>query len=1014
MGQTGTRILFLMLLSLIVSSLNVNANGALALSNEFLQQQDNEIKVTGTVKDESGVAIPGATVYIQETGNGTITDIDGKYTIEVEMGHTITFSFVGYKTQNVVFEGQSTLDIVLVEDTQALEEIIVVGYGTQKKSDITGSVSVIDMESLPVKSPVSISQALQGAAAGVQVINSGAPGSSPIIRIRGLSTFGGGSPLYVIDGVPGVANRDFNPQEVESIQVLKDASAAAIYGSRAANGVILITTKKGKEKFAIDFDARYGVEEVPRKIDVMNALEHATLDNLAHDNAGIAHSPASDMVVTDPSSMPDTDWQGYMFQPGIIQDYNMSISSANEGGTYRFALGHLNREGVIRGPEFSRSSISLSATQKYEKFEMGTIVRGTYTESNDVIGLPFFDALTALPNVAIYNENNVGGFGAGDDINQTYFTNPVGNQLTRDFRAHTYKAVAQVFAEYKITDELKYKFTGAIDASNQRWIGKREAAYLRYKDNPISSIDESTTHWLDWTFNHILTFDKTIDNHNINAVGVYEFLGWRMRHSRAYGEDVSQDGNGNYFWVVDAAKENQTINGSAQETGLHSAISRINYSYNDKYLVQLTGRYDYTSKLLKENRGAFFPSVSLGWKLTEESFLSDVSFLDLLKLRVGYGELGNANIGSYDYAAFINSNVNYVFGASQAIANGATQIRLVNTDLIWETTATANIGIDFGMLSGRMQGSLEAYRKDTRDALLPVNIPISTGNFGGDPYQNVGDLRNTGVELSVTYQDEILNDLNYRATLNVGANKNEVMNVGDLGQLSGNLTMTRPGYAVGTFFLRETDGIWQLGEEPDAILQGAYPGDVHFIDQNDDGSIDDDDRIMMGNPFPLADIGVNLFVEYMGFDLSIFLFSQLGHDIFWGQGYVMDRTDDYINHLADFEPWTPENQSNTTPIAMYGAAGGRNYYNSQDRYLYNGDFLKIKNLELGYTLPEDLTQKVGMKTLRVYFSGQNLLTLTKYPGYDPEVVNGWILERGVDWGAYPNPRVVSLGLKAKF
>lgn len=1012
MRRTKTRILLLILLSSVTVSLNVNANGNLIHSNELLQQ-NNEVKVSGTVKDELGIPIPGVTISIRETSQGTISDQDGKYNIMVEKGHSIIFSFVGYKSYQIVFNGQSTMDIVLEEDTRALEEIIVVGYGSQKKSDITGSVAVVDMKSLPVKSPITIAQALQGSAPGVQVSNSGDPGGSPVIRIRGLSSFGNNEPLYVIDGIPSVANRDFNPHEVESIQILKDASAASIYGSRAANGVVLITTKKGSDDFSIEFDARYGVEQVPKKIDVMDALAHATLDNLAHDNAGIPHSPASDMVVTDPSSMPNTDWQGYMFEPGVIQDYNLAINTKTDKSSYRIAFGYLNREGVIRGPEFSRSSFSIATTHDYGKLKLGSNVRLSYTNGSDVIGSPFFSALTALPNVAIYNKNNVGGFGAGDDINQTYFTNPVGSQLSRDYRAHNYKTVANIFAEYSFMDDLKYRLTVGVDASSQRRIGKREAAYLRYKDNPISSLDESTTNWLDWTFNHMLTYDKSFGNHNITAVGVYSYEGHNQRYSRAYGEDVSQDGDGNYFWVLNATKENQSINGTASETGLHSAIARVNYSFSDRYLLQVSGRYDYSSQFIKDNRAAFFPAASFGWKINRESFMENIDIIDLLKLRVGYGELGGKNVGSYDYSGFINSNVNYVFGTSQSLANGSTQISLSNPDLIWETTATTNIGVDFGMLGNKLQGSLEVYRTDTRDAILPVDLAMSTGNYGGNPPQNIGDLRNSGIEMSLTYQN-MDNDFKYRANLNVGSNKNEVISMGSLGQLAGNFTMTRPGYAIGTFYLRETNGIFQVGDESEASLQGAYPGDVNYVDQDGNDFIDNNDRVMMGNPFPTADIGVNLYAEYKGFDLSVFLFSQLGHDIYWGQGYTMDRTDDYMNHLADFEPWTPENKSNTTPIAMYGAAGGRNYYGSQDRYLYDGDYLKLKNVEFGYTLPASLLSRVGFSKLRVYFSGQNLFTITKYPGFDPEVVNGWVLERGVDWGSFPNPRTLSFGIQAKF
>lgn len=972
----------------------------------------NVQSIEGQVIDASdGLPIPGASVLIKNSTTGTETDFDGNFTLSVLSTDVLVISSIGYLTAEVNVSNQKTITISMEEDVSALDEVIVVGYGTQKKSNITGSVVVVDMEALPVKSPITVAQTLQGSAPGVQVSNSGAPGSSPIIRIRGVSSFNGSTPLYIIDGVPAVANADFNPHEVESIQVLKDAAAASIYGSRAANGVILITTKKGKDKFSVEFNARYGVEEVPKKIDMMSSTEFATLDNLAHDNAGIPHNPASDLTLSDPNAMPNTDWQGAMFQPGAIQDYNVAVNASTENSTYRVALGYLDQEGVINGPMFNRSSLNFNSTHTQGKFYYGSSIRITATEKRSVIGNPFFETLTALPNVAVYDENNVGGFGTGSDFNQTYFTNPIGSQLANNNTANTQKFVAILFAEYKFTDAFKYKLTTSYDQSNSRYIGKRKAAYLRYKDNPVSALTENVTHWYDWVFNNTFTYDKTFGDHEITAVGVYAFEGSRNRSSNAYGENLTQDGTGKYFWVLGATQENQRVSGGESEVGLHSGIARVNYSFANKYLVQVSGRYDYSSQFSKDNRGAFFPAASIGWKINKEGFMENAENINLLKLRIGYGELGGKNIGPYDYTGFINSSTNYVFGPSQALAGGSTQIKIANADLIWETTASTNIGIDYAFYNNRLQGSLEVYQTDTRDAILPVDIPLSVGNFGGNPNQNIGDIRNRGIELAVNYSN-MDNEFKYRIGLNASHNENEVLDLGSLGELAGNMTMTRPGYAIGTFYLRETDGIWQQDEQAEAVQYGAAPGDVHYIDQNDDFLINDDDRIMMGNPFPKADIGLNLYAEYKEFDFSAFFFSQLGHDVYWGQGYVTNRTDDYMNHPAGLETWTPENQSNTTPIALYGAAGSKNNYGPQDRFLYDGDYLKLKNLEVGFAIPN--VGNAGFNKVRVYLSAQNLFTLTNYPGYDPEVVNGWILERGVDWGAYPNPRTISFGVQAKF
>ena len=971
-------------------------------------KQDIEGVVIGAI---DGIEIPSANIFIKNTTTGTVTDFDGNFSLSVMPNDILVVSSIGYKTVEVSVANQKTITISMQEDVSALDEVIVIGYGTQKKSDITGSVAVVNMDALPVPVPTTVAQLLQGTAPGVQVSNSGAPGSEPLIRIRGVSSFGGSSPLYVIDGVPAVANADFNPHEVESIQVLKDAAAASIYGSRAANGVILITTKKGKDKFSVEFDARYGVEEVPKKIDMMSSTEFATLDNLAHDNAGIPHNPASDLTVSDPNAMPNTDWQGSMFQPGAIQDYNIALNASTKNSTFRAALGYLDQEGVINGPMFNRSSLNLNYTLTHNKFSFGSNVRMTDTKKRSVIGNPFFETLTALPNVAVYDENNVGGFGTGSDFNQTYFTNPIGSQLANNNTAHTQKFVTTLFAEYRFIDSFKYRFTTSYDQSNSRYIGKRKAAYLRYKDNPVSALTENVTHWYDWVFNHTFTYDKTFGKHEVTAVGVYAYEGHRDRTSSAYGENVAQDGTGKYFWVLNATQENQRVGGYENELGLQSGIVRVNYGFADKYLVQVSGRYDYSSQFSKDNRGAFFPAASIGWKINKEGFMENADNVNLLKLRVGYGELGGKNIGPYDYTGFINSSVNYVLGPNQALANGSTQIKLANPDLIWETTASTNIGIDFSFFNNKLQGSLDVYQTDTRDALLPVDISLSVGNFGGNPNQNIGDIRNSGIELGINYRNND-NEFKYSIGFNASHNKNEVLDLGALGELAGNMTMTRPGYAIGTFFLRETDGIWQTDEAAEASKYGAAPGDVHYIDQNGDFLLNEEDRVMMGNPFPKADIGLNLYAEYKGFDASIFLFSQLGHDVYWGQGYVTNRTDDFVNHLAGMEPWTPENKSNTTAIAMFGSAGSKNNYGPQDRFLYDGDYLKLKNIEFGFNIPN--MEKVGFSKLRVYVSAQNLFTITNYPGFDPEVVNGWILERGVDWGSFPNPRTISWGVQAKF
>lgn len=988
-----------------------------------------EYQITGKISETSGGSLPGATVVEKGTITGVVSDLDGSYTINVSGANaTLVFSYIGYLPQEITVEGRTIIDVSLDLDIEALDEVVVIGYGTQKKVNITGSVSVVDMESLPAKSPINVAQQLQGAAPGVQVVNSGAPGSGPVIRIRGLNSFGNNNPLFIVDGNPVSDSRDLSPNDIESIQILKDASAAAIYGSRAANGVILVTTKKGKGDLSVEFNARYGTEQVPKKIEMSNSVEFATIDNMSTDNGrnGI-HFASSDQVLADPGSLPDEDWQDALFRTGIIQDYSASISQGDGQNSFRLALGYYGREGTISEANFERMNLTLGATRQSKKALVGANIRLAHSNGRDVVGNPFMNVLSPPPNIAAYDSTNWGGFGTGYNQNPTYFANPVGLQEANELNSYTYKAVLNTFVEYELLSFLKYKFNVGLDVAAQRRKDKHYSARISYLDlpEPLSSYSEDNKTWINYTLTHTLTFDKQFDGHEINAVVGAAYEDRQFENAYSFGHEVARTADGSYLWVLDATQSNHQIGGSASQSVLYSEFLRINYGLNDKYLLQLSGRLDHSSKFSKAYRNAFFPAFSAGWRLGNEDLFSNIEILSELKLRVGYGELGGQEVDSYAYLGYINPNVNYVFGPNQELTNGATQIEIENQDIRWQTTAISNIGLDFGLFGNRLLGSAEYYISDTRDAILPVDIPYSSGNFGGNPYQNIGKIRNSGFEFSLNLQNRD-REFKYDAVLNVGTLKNEVVDLGDLGQLAGNLTMTRPGYAIGTFYLIETEGMWQLGEEELAAEQAASPGDVHFIDINGrdpdtgeltgvpDGNINDDDRVMMGSPFPKVDLGMNLRFEYKGFDLTLFLFSQLGHDLYNGPKTVIDRTDDRFNRVKGYAPWTPENPSETTPIAIWGSEGSRNFTRSQDRYLESGDYLKIKNLELGYELPVSLLSRIGIRKFRLYFSAQNLVTFTGYTGFDPEVVNGWILERGVDWGAFPNPKTLSIGAQAKF
>lgn len=992
-------------------------------SGDQLIQDNSWDVITGIVRGISGETLPGVTVLEKGTTNGVTTGVNGEYSIKIQNEDAIlVFSYVGMKSREVRPGSQKAIDIVLMEDIIGLEEIVVIGYGTMVKKNLTGSVVVIDKELMGSHAPVNLSSALQGVATGVNVINNGLPGEEPVIQIRGVGSLSNNNPLYVIDGIPTGDSRELNPNDIESIQILKDASAAAIYGSRAANGVILITTKKGKEGvFDVDFSARYGIQQITNKLNLMNARGYADLNNLAHDNAGLPRNPGSDWAFDESVN---TDWQDAFFKTGYSEDYNLSISNGTKNSSYMFSAGFFKNEGTVIGPMFKRTTISINAEHKFEKFKFGEHLKLSRSFDQQLIDVPFIDLVRMLPTIPVYDDSNPGGFGYGSDYNPTYGSNPVGLQELNRKNLLTNKILGNVYAEYQIIPSLKYRINIGLDFYNNNQKELHMEGQVRY-NNPLmpSSLSENRREFFRTIMEHTLTYDKSLRGHNFNVLAGYAYEKGNFNNTYAAAENLATNPvSGDYYEVLEVAQDMYRILGIIEESVLLSQFGRLNYNFSNKYLFTATVRRDGSSNFREGNRWGVFPSFSAGWKIHEEDFFKEYQKISTLKLRGGFGQLGVQEAPPYNYMGLINSNANYVLGITQDVLNGHTQIKLANADLRWQTNTTTNIGLDVGLLQDKLFFATEYYISDISNALIPVDIPLSTGNFEGNPWANVGKFRNSGFEFALSFKDQH-RDFKYRVMGTFSTLKNEVISLKNnpYGIVSW-LTKTEKGYPVATLYLLETDGIFQsdqevldyVNDEGNPIQPDARAGFVKYVDHNSDGVINDDDRQMMGNPYPKYEFGLNLSAQYKGFDFMALFYGVGGSQVFNVPRFWLERTDDDSNYPDGFNTWTEADKTPKNPIALYGPQGARNNIQHSDRWIEDADFLKLKTLEIGYTLPEELLNRIGISSLRCYFNAQNLLTLTKYTGLDPEIINKGFLMRPVDDGSFPNVRTVSLGLQVRF
>ncbi|WP_259204554.1 SusC/RagA family TonB-linked outer membrane protein [Salinibacter ruber] len=1001
--------------------------------------------VTGVVTEtSSGDALPGANVVIVDSQRGTSTDADGAFRIPgLEPGtYQVRASFVGFRsrTQEVDVEPNETLELnfILSPDAMAMDEMVVVGYGTQERSDLTGSISSVPTEDLAETPIESAQEAIQGRVSGVTVTqNTGSPGSGFSIRIRGTGTTGNSNPLYVVDGVPvsdptetGAGGISFlNPNDIESIDILKGASAAAIYGAQAANGAVIITTKSGSAgERSVSFSAYTGIQQTPRTIDMLEGPEYAALRNEANINAGQAPTFTSPSAYLGPEG--STDYQDLVFERGITQNYSLAVSGGTEDLTYRISGGYFEEGGIIDKSSLER--LNARVNTEFEVNDLLTVgenltferrTRSTISESDNVRNL-LIQTLQVDPTVPA--RDSAGNFTAQPRTNAN---NPL---AALDFRNNEYnenRLVGNVFAELSFLPSLRVRSQLGFDLRN----GNTYAFTPEYDISPsFRNVSPSTTQYSDFQssliWDNTLTFDKAFGSHDVEAVGgtTIETNYYRFINATTQG----QPGNDPSLRYLGAGPEVVNIGGSLAESNLLSFFGRLNYNFSDRYLLTAVARYDGSSRFGANNRFAFFPSVSAAWRISEEPFFPDNELVTNLKLRAGWGQNGNQRIGDYPFAATIAGNQDYVLNGQ--LAPGSAPLQSPNPNVKWEETTQTDIGLDAALFGDRLNLSAGFYNKVTSDLLVYLP-PIPTSGLVSASPENAGEIRNRGWEFSADYSVTPAEDLTVRVGGNLTTLSNEVVSLAQSTDFvinsgnyrNGSITRTEPGHPVGAFYGYKTDGLFQTPEEVananELSDEGPYqsadtaPGDIRFEDLNGDGQITQADQTFIGNPTPDFTYGFNLDVEYKGVSLSTLFQGVQGNDLFAAYKFYTVFNTAFNMSEAVKNRWTGPGTSTRMP-RLTSSDPNQNSRIS-DFYVEDGSYLRLKNVRLGYSVPSRLLSSLGagLDRARLYVSAKNLFTLTGYDGYTPEIgVNNSTLDRGIDRATYPQPRVYTVGINLGF
>ena len=971
-----------------------------------------QITVQGVVKDQTGETVIGASVMEKGTTNGTITGIDGDFSLNMSSNGTLVVSFVGYKTQEEQVKGQKQLQVVLSEDAEMLDEVVVIGYGTMKKSDLTGAVSSIGNKDIK-DSPVSnLGQAIQGKISGVQIVDAGKPGDNVSIKIRGLGSINNCDPLVVIDGVPtDLGLSSLNMADVERLDVLKDASATAIYGSRGANGVVMITTKRGTEgKGKLAVSANYSFQNATNVPSLLNAAQYAELSNDMMVNSGRNPNPEW----ANPSELgAGTDWMDELLRTGVMQNYTVSYSGGNEKSHYYVSGGFLDQSGIVKSVNYRRftfQSNSDAQVLKWLKFSNNiTFSADTKKSGSYNIG----DALKALP---IYPVKNEDGSWSGPDGNSEWYgstRNPIGPTELNKSQTDGYNFLANLTAELTFTKWLKFKSTFGYDA--KFWFIDNFTPKYNWKPTPTEETSryKSDNKSFTYLWDNYFLFDHTFaEKHRVGLMAGMSAQ-WNTNDYLNAQKNVFMFDN---VHEMDNGEEMYAIGGNETEWALLSYMARVNYSYEDRYLLTATIRRDGSSRFGKKHRWGTFPSVSVAWRASQEKWFPKNDYINDLKVRAGYGVTGSqASVGNYSYLASYNTSV-YPFGISSGNQTALVSSTLANPYIHWEEVAQTNIGFDASLFNSRVMFSFDAYLKETRDMLVKASIPITSGfEDTTTTYTNAGKVRNQGIEMSL-HTINLTGELGWETNLTATYNKNKIKDLNSdvpyyINQINNSyVTMLAKDYPINVFYGYVTDGIFQNQSEVNthAVQPGAEPGDIRFRDLNNDGVINDSDRTVIGNPNPSWLFSMNNSLSYKGFELSVFLQGIAGNKIYnannidnTGMAAAYNQTTDVLKR------WQGEGTSNSMPRAVFGDPNQNTRVS--DRFVENGSYLRLKNITLSYTFPKQWLQKAQIENARLSLSCENVATITGYSGFDPEVgING------IDQNRYPISRTFSLGLNFNF
>lgn len=987
--------------------------------------------ITGKITDaKTNEPVTNASIIIKGKNTGTSTNENGTFSITASPGDRLQITSTEYAAAEVIVGDASSITVIMNRLVSNLNEVVVIGYGTVRKKDLTGAVTSLKGSEMKAEGIINVSRALQGKMPGVAIESAGGdPGTGTRILIRGVGTLGNASPLYLVDGVPVAGINNISPADIESVDVLKDASAAAIYGSRAANGVVLITTKTGKPGApVITFNTNIGVQKLAKKYDVLNAQEWANVSNAAHDAAGLPRLA----IAANPDQLgAGTDWQDAIFRSATLQQYNLSVSGGNQQSRYSISGEYNNQQGIVDITGYRRYGIRAKSEATRGRLKIGETIllsREKFTRMpggwGGQGGNPVGSAVKMIPVFNIYDTTAIGGYGGayGPVVN---VANPVAQLNLESITYELTSILANAYAEVTILPSLKYKFnlgyTNSFGENNDYYRRHTTGSLFAHATNDLTlNKDRNALVLLENTLHYNQEFGK----HSIQALAGYTYQRYNYYYLSAAKTNLP-DG----VEALDAGAGAATVNSNRTESILLSTLGRLIYSFDNRYLLTASFRRDGSSRFNKANRYGNFPSIALGWNVSNEAFFKQFpTVLSSFKLRGSYGILGNQEIGDYLYDAAVPSNINYVTGEDQHKWFGAIQTAFSSPNIKWENTKTFNVGFDAGLFNNSLSITADYFIKRTTDVLLNIPLPGSTGS-ATDPVVNAGTLQNKGLELGLNYSNN-LGKLNYSVFGTFTAVNNKVIKLGTgTQQIFGgqpthhgaSTTLTQADGEVSGFYLIKTLGIFQSQQEVDAyvdkngqkIQPNAAAGDIKFLDANGDGIISNSDRVDGGSPFPNFEYGFGIKANAYQFDINLFIQGTSGNMIYNGLRQDMESMNLEFNYSkATLNAWTPQNRSNNMPRAINNDPNFNNQTSS--RFLEKGSYLRFRTLQIGYTLPETLIQKIKITSLRAYVSADNLFTITNYTGFNPDIGrSGTILDRGVDYGhvAYPIARVLSIGLQ---